>query len=143
MKIRRLTLFFLVLLTLIATIAYAHSGGTDEQGGHINRSTGEYHYHHGYSAHQHSDMDGDGVDDCPHDFKDNTIQKDSSPPKNEKEKQSDTVKAENKPESNSYKDKASLTDQNKSSKVSFSKVLLFALGAWYFIGVIIKITEKK
>ena len=31
----------------------AHSGGTDSNGGHYDRSTGEYHYHHGYPAHQH------------------------------------------------------------------------------------------
>lgn len=31
----------------------AHSGRTDAQGGHYDRSTGEYHYHHGYPAHQH------------------------------------------------------------------------------------------
>lgn len=34
-------------------IASAHSGNTDAQGGHYNHSTNEYHYHHGYPAHQH------------------------------------------------------------------------------------------
>jgi len=86
MKIRRFAFFILVLLMLFATFAYAHPGGTDGRGGHTNHSTGEYHYHHGYSAHQHSDLDGDGEADCPYDFKDNTIHKDSSPPKIEKEK---------------------------------------------------------
>jgi hypothetical protein len=33
--------------------SYAHSGRTDSSGGHYDRSTGEYHYHHGHSAHQH------------------------------------------------------------------------------------------
>lgn len=33
--------------------AYAHPGRTDGKGGHYNRSTGEYHYHHGMSEHQH------------------------------------------------------------------------------------------
>lgn len=47
--------------------AYAHPGGTDSQGGHRVSATGEYHYHHGRSAHQHSDMDGDGALDCPYD----------------------------------------------------------------------------
>lgn len=42
---------FCCLLLLIS--ASAHSGGTDANGGHIDSSTGEYHYHHGYSAHQH------------------------------------------------------------------------------------------
>ena len=40
-------------LLLAFTCASAHSGRTDSAGGHWNRSTGEYHYHHGYSAHQH------------------------------------------------------------------------------------------
>lgn len=52
-------------LCLLSCIAFAHSGGTDADGGHYNRSTGEYHWHHGYSAHQHYDIDGDGVLDCP------------------------------------------------------------------------------
>ena len=38
----------------------------------MNHSTGKYHYHHGYSAHDHYDMDGDGIKDCPYDFKDTT-----------------------------------------------------------------------
>lgn len=60
-------LFALVCaLLLLAAPALAHPGSTDGSGGHYNRSTGEYHYHHGYSAHQHPD----GV--CPYDFKDKT-----------------------------------------------------------------------
>ena len=44
----------LMLMSLFLTLpVYAHSGRTDSKGGHINYSTGEYHYHHGYSAHQH------------------------------------------------------------------------------------------
>ena len=44
-----------VLLILIASLvpAFAHSGKTDSSGGHYDSSTGEYHYHHGYSAHSH------------------------------------------------------------------------------------------
>lgn len=41
----------IVALSLIP--AFAHSGRTDSKGGHYDRSTGKYHYHHGYSAHQH------------------------------------------------------------------------------------------
>ncbi|MBO5885301.1 MAG: YHYH domain-containing protein [Bacteroidaceae bacterium] len=59
-----------VSLVLLSVVVYAHSGGTDGSGGHYNRSTGEYHYHHGYSAHQHTDMDGDGILDCPYNFDD-------------------------------------------------------------------------
>ena len=31
----------------------SHPGGTDGSGGHYDHSTGEYHYHHGFHAHQH------------------------------------------------------------------------------------------
>lgn len=67
-----------IIVTLTATVAYttlavnAHPGRTDSNGGHTDHSTGDYHYHHGYSAHDHYDMDGDGVVDCPYDFDDKT-----------------------------------------------------------------------
>jgi len=58
----------LLILTITITFftgyinsSFAHSGRTDSNGGHYNRSTGEYHYHHGYSAHQHN---ADGS--CPY-----------------------------------------------------------------------------
>ena len=68
---RRL-LSILLLLSILITPVFAHPGRTDDNGGHWDRSTGEYHYHHGYSAHQHYDMNGDGIPDCPYDFRDNT-----------------------------------------------------------------------
>lgn len=37
-----------------AVICFAHSGRTDSNGGHYDSSSGEYHYHHGYPAHQHT-----------------------------------------------------------------------------------------
>jgi len=40
----KLTLF-LLLLFIIPSTAYPHSGRTDAQGGHTNKKTGEYHYH--------------------------------------------------------------------------------------------------
>lgn len=62
-----------VLLFSVSVKSYAHSGRTDENGGHFDISTGEYHYHHGYPAHQHNDIDGDGIIDCPYDFDDRTV----------------------------------------------------------------------
>ena len=59
-------------MLLIPITASAHPGRTDANGGHWDNSTGEYHYHHGYSAHDHYDMNGDGVIDCPYDFVDRT-----------------------------------------------------------------------
>lgn len=49
----------LILISIVIIISgscvavFAHPGKTDSDGGHFDRSTGEYHYHHGYPAHQH------------------------------------------------------------------------------------------
>ena len=67
---RFLSLMF--ALYFLITPVFAHPGRTDSAGGHYDRSTGEYHWHHGMSAHQHYDMDGDGILDCPYNFKDTT-----------------------------------------------------------------------
>ena len=63
---------FLVFMsaTLLSFTFVLHSGGTDGKGGHYDNSTGDYHYHHGYEAHDHYDMNGDGVADCPYKFND-------------------------------------------------------------------------
>lgn len=50
-------LLFLFILTFSVS---AHSGKTDENGGHYDGP--EYHYHHGYAAHQHPNGN------CPYDF---------------------------------------------------------------------------
>ena len=38
---------FIIFISLFSITSYAHSGRTDSNGGHYNRSTGEYHYHNG------------------------------------------------------------------------------------------------
>lgn len=65
---RRILSICIALLTifLLPSVAFAHPGQTDEDGGHYDRSTGEYHYHHGYPAHQHTGGQ------CPYDFDDRT-----------------------------------------------------------------------
>lgn len=60
------------LSSLLVLSASAHGGKTDSNGGHYDDSTGEYHYHHGYPAHDHRDADGDGDVDCPYNFDDKT-----------------------------------------------------------------------
>lgn len=57
---RFVTIFFLI----VAITAYSHSGGTDSEGGHHDRKRGTYHFHHGFSAHQHYEGH------CPHDIHD-------------------------------------------------------------------------
>ena len=58
---------FLVIVVagLTPIISFSHSGRTDGNGGHYDNFTGEYHYHHGYPAHQHTN----GV--CPYNYKEN------------------------------------------------------------------------
>ena len=65
---KKLLSFTVVFLIIFFSLFYvcAHSGKTDSNGGHFDRSTGEYHYHHGYSAHQHTNGK------CPYDFDDKT-----------------------------------------------------------------------
>lgn len=71
MKWKSALLCVLLLVGLTCT-AYAHPGRTDANGGHYNHSTGEYHYHHGYPAHQHYG----GV--CPYAYDDRTGQNSGS-----------------------------------------------------------------
>ncbi len=59
-------ILFVVCLLILLPCAVAHPGKTDDNGGHWDSSTGEYHYHHGYPAHQHID----GA--CPYEFDDQT-----------------------------------------------------------------------
>ena len=59
-------IFFLLITMCFSVCCSAHSGKTDSSGGHYNRSTGEYHYHHGYPAHQHTNGS------CPYNFDDQT-----------------------------------------------------------------------
>lgn len=74
-RLRRIIFTFtaVVCVLISAVIAVnAHSGKTDSDGGHTDHDTGEYHYHHGYPAHDHYDIDGDGDTDCPYEFDDRT-----------------------------------------------------------------------
>lgn len=75
MKTKFFAILILVLFCLPISVN-AHSGRTDSNGGHTDHSTGEYHYHHGYPAHDHWDMDGDGDIDCPYTY---TPPKESKP----------------------------------------------------------------
>lgn len=63
-KMKKIIIIATLLLCCFSVLTYAHSGGTDGSGGHYDHGTGEYHYHHGYPAHQHTN----GM--CPYDFDD-------------------------------------------------------------------------
>ena len=68
MKLRIITSITLIVLIIfnLSLPVLAHSGKTDANGGHYDSSTGEYHYHHGYPEHQHTNGK------CPYDFDDKT-----------------------------------------------------------------------
>ena len=68
-----LILISIVIIILGSCVAvFAHPGKTDSNGGHFDRSIGEYHYHHGYPAHQHEN----GT--CPYNKKLTTTEKDET-----------------------------------------------------------------
>lgn len=62
---KRIFIVVSFLLFGLSLLVSAHPGKTDENGGHYNRATDEYHFHHGYEEHQHTD----GT--CPYEFEDN------------------------------------------------------------------------
>lgn len=66
MKKLRIAVALLLAAMICCVAGFAHPGRTDANGGHWNRSTGTYHYHHGYPEHQHTN----GI--CPYDFDDQT-----------------------------------------------------------------------
>jgi hypothetical protein len=49
----RIACLVFALLFIFALPAAASPGGTDGNGGHIDAATGEYHFHHGFPAHEH------------------------------------------------------------------------------------------
>lgn len=52
-KLFKILLIVCFAILISESSIQAHPGRTDSNGGHHVRATGEYHYHHGYSAHQH------------------------------------------------------------------------------------------
>ena len=69
---KRFLALFLCFLLLVPVVAFAHPGNTDSRGGHFDRDTGEYHFHHGYPAHQHRNGQ------CPYDHDDRTGERSGS-----------------------------------------------------------------
>lgn len=59
---KKLVLFLMIFLAIANNYSLAHSGRTDEYGGHYNRSTGTYHYHDGsYSGEYTAPVEEGGV----------------------------------------------------------------------------------
>lgn len=145
-----LTLFAALMFTLsTVTIALAHPGRTDANGGHTDSSTGEYHYHHGYSAHQHYDIDGDGLPDCPYNFDDKTGQSSGSSSNSSSGSSSSGIVYSGSSSSGSH------TTANRGELSLFLKILLLvffglplcygiaAVGAGIVFGIIAWIKRKR
>ena len=138
----RIAVKYFIVLTMsvfiIVIIVKAHSGGTDGFGGHWDNSSHEYHYHHGYSAHDHSDIDGDGIDDCPYDFHNNEDIKSS----NEDIKSNSVNKYVNDYSSsnfiNSYKPEKSKSEEAAiSNKLKEEGWMIPILSKWAIPGLIV------
>lgn len=66
---KRIGILAMALVLLVhPLVAFAHPGRTDSNGGHTDKSTGVYHYHHGYPEHYHTNGK------CPYDYDDKTGQ---------------------------------------------------------------------
>lgn len=136
---RIILLLLICLLAITMPVALAHSGRTDSSGGHHdyhNKSgLGDYHYHHGYSAHLHEG----GV--CPY-------QSSTSQSKSNYESSSSQTKINYEPSTsqvkNSYKssnsnynhDDFSLWEDEEDSGASFGE-LIFAAFPVLIVAVII------
>lgn len=64
-KILSAVALLIAIFCIPAAVVFAHPGRTDSNGGHYNRETGEYHYHHGYPEHQHPNGVCPYLDDTP------------------------------------------------------------------------------
>lgn len=113
---------------------FAHSGGTDANGGHYDSSTGEYHYHHGYPAHQHPD----GM--CPYSYDDKTDHSsgqsynDDSIKSNKNYSNSDSIKnnfKDSERTTNVQNNKKTVSEENKDESLTCFTLLLIIIAIVY------------
>lgn len=90
---------FTLCFILFFTISYAHPGKTDNNGGHYDKSIGEYHYHHGYPAHTMCGIN------CPYNNIDATNHNSSNSSNTSNYKKSKTAETENQDNQASFWDK--------------------------------------
>lgn len=137
-----------ITLFLLETKAYAHAGKTDWQGGHTDRETGDYHYHHGYPAHDHYDMDGDGKADCPYDFDDKTNHSSSTTGKSSGSSTGYTypeLETISRPTLPTQQEETSVPTQNtpiETKEDKMTKHLLFVVAFLIFVIIILLLMRK-
>ena len=85
---KKISIFILSLIIICcsSSLVLAHSGRTDSKGGHYNRDTGEYHYHHGFPEHDHPD------DVCPYDSNNEQASSNTTTEKETSKKTSNFIK---------------------------------------------------
>ncbi len=139
-------ILFLLLFFLPLTVS-AHKGRTDSNGGHYDRSTGEYHYHHGYPAHQHEN----GI--CPYDYDVKTKKNKNNSSSNSKDNKSKNYKKSQKATTkseiyynNSYDDEDYESNEEPRNPalwifVVYAPLITLFLG-WFVYGLISEILES-
>jgi hypothetical protein len=140
----------ILLISCIATaLVFAHGGRTDANGGHYDRSTGEYHYHHGYPAHQHTN----GV--CPYDYDDKTnhssggsISKDTTSRETQKATEQETLSWEEWKEQ--HWKRADTTEAHTSDEdtadfrpTTEENLAMFAVGTVFVVLAVCIVVKKK
>lgn len=145
------------VVAIFASFALLHGGRTDGNGGHYDRSSGEYHYHHGYSAHDHYDMDGDGIVDCPYTIKKNTSGNSNPDPKdydsfeewsNAKHGISKGQEEEDEKKRQAYLsqqngDESSNKEKKKTSSITFEEVIIAVFVVIVLLDVVIDFINYK
>lgn len=108
-------LLCLLLLSVLLPCASAHGGKTDANGGHYNKKTGEYHYHHGYPAHQHPN----GV--CPYNYDDQTDHSNRGTSSNSTTASSGSIAAAVSNSSSKTSSVANEQDRQEAAKANYEK----------------------
>lgn len=123
----------IILLSLLTISAFAHAGRTDEQGGHFDNEAQEYHYHHGYPAHQHEDGE------CPYNFVDNEDKKETKSANNKTTFDWDAIKEKNK----EIPDNSIKKNSNNKKIHVISVLIIIAISLKVFLLIRKKIRRKK
>lgn len=142
-------IFILIIVCILLTLSpiYAHRGRTDSSGGHYNRSTGEYHYHHGYSEHQHPN----GI--CPYSNTNNNDTTTSTSSSKNSENNTTKDETSNKSSSKNYneiiekiqeeeKTNTKNNDSSSSGWLCLSSIIAY-IAFIIFVGVISTKTKKE
>ncbi len=138
MRYKPIVVLFMVAVLLICVSSAAHSGRTDSNGGHRDSSTGEYHYHHGYPAHQHEN----GV--CPYDYDDRTGWNSGSSSSSESSSETQSyIPSANEVHLNTPAPQAEEDDQKGSGRAVWKSVALYAAGGTAGISTICAVATGK